>query len=187
MMAIQLKDIPNIRYRAELTDNVEITLKDYQNYFRTYKKSEESIEDNSFFSFFMGYDCVFPMDENLQNRKETAKHLSFITSKGTYLKVHFKYDFRFAAVNSEYYTEGEFQYIKTMIENALQGTNLFLCFMVSHFSQLAGKPSKAKPEHYHIIIGKYDDMSEEDYNKDVNLFVAHLKEKEVTVSNYDYE
>ena len=186
-MAIQLKDIPNIRYRAELTDNVEITLNDYHNYFRTYKKSEESIEDNSFFSFFMGYDCVFPMDENPKKREETANYLSSITSKGTYLKVHFKYDFRFAAVNSEYYTEGEFQHIKNTIENALQGTNLFLCFMVSHFSQLAGKPLKAKPEHYHIIISKYDDMSEEDYNNDVSLFVARLKEEGVTISNYNYE
>lgn len=180
-MAIQLKDVPHIGYRAEIIDDGNVTLSDYQNYFRIYKKSEETVEENSYYSYFKGYECIFPMQEDFNIRSENAKFLCLTTEGNTYLKMRFKYDFSLAAVNAEYYTDGEFKHVKSMIDKALEGTNLFLCFMVSHFSQLAGKPLKAKTEHYHLLIGKTIEMSEEEYTKNVNLFISNLEFQNIMV------
>lgn len=182
-LAVQLKDLPYIKFRAELTHNVYLEKTDFQNFFRIYKKQEEILSDDSFCCIYFGNKHIFQMKEDFLDRKE-AMELIYAAMKDTpYLSIYFKYDFRFAAVNDEYYTEGEFQFVKDLIEKALEGTNFYLCFMVSHFAQLVGKPLRVKDEHYHIIIGKYNDMGEEEYNKAIEKLTSYLEEHDTSVYN----
>lgn len=172
----QLRNIVNIRLRAAISPPTEaMGNKDFSNYFRIFKSSDENVEEDNFCSPFFAEGDVISMSEHYGDRKNAMEMISKALHKKVCIPVNLSYDFRLAAVHEEYCTEGEFQYMKRLIEKALNGTGLYLFFMVSHFNQIAGKPPRTKPEHYHLLLCGETKMDESEYNTAANRFVDNLR------------
>lgn len=175
-MAKQLKNIINIRLQAKFNPFFPAEDKHFHNYFRTFKKAEETLEGSYFCSPFFANGDILPFDEHYDNRIKNMTAISETIHGKECLYIYLVYDFRFAAVNEEYYTDGEFAYIKNLIGVALLGTGLYLCFMASHFNQIATySPLALKAEHYHILIDKEAEMDKTEYDAAINRFADNLK------------
>ena len=148
---------------------------DFLNYFRTFKKPEENVEENHFYSPAFASGSVLSMNEHFGDRNNAMQFIVKEHRNKAALSMYLVYDFKLAAVNEEYYTDGEFLFIKWLIEGALKETGLYLSFMVSHFNQLVGKPLYQKPEHYHALICRDREMDEFEYNVAVNRFAENLR------------
>lgn len=175
-MTKQLRDIKYIRLKAIFNPFHLVSKNCLLNYFRTFKKADENIEDNHFYSPFFSKGSVLPMNEHFGDRVNAKDTLAkeFVNKK--FLSIYLVYDFRFSAVNYPYHTNGEFAYIKWVLEKALKGTGLYLCFMVSHFNQFATfSPITLKLEHYHVLIDKEKEMSDVEYDVALNRFAENLK------------
>ena len=156
----KLSDINGIRFKTDIKLDYKVTKKEFQNYFRTFKPAEESVEENSFYSPFFSRGDVIPMHEHYGDRVNPIDVI-FNSLQGmdcVYLRI--EYDFKFAAVNEEYITDGEFLRLKEILKKACQGTDFYIAFMVSHFNQLVGKPAYQEKEHYHILLGKSKDTEQ---------------------------
>lgn len=147
-----LREIAHIALMAELrTDETDIS-RSFLNYFRLFKKREEDLSEDCFFSPFFRNGEVLPLSEDYGFRKDAMDAIVRNLAGHDYTAVCVTYDFRLAAVNEEYTTDGEFEYMKRTVEDAAKAQGLSLVFMVSHFNQLVGKELTRKPEHYHILL-----------------------------------
>ena len=151
---IPLRDIAHIGLKAEVRECETDLERSFPNYFRLFKKREESLGDDSFFSPFFKNGEITPLYEDYGFRKDAMDAIVQALNGRTCISVCVTYDFRLAAVNEEYTTDGEFEYMKQVIEDATKTRGLSLVFMVSHFNQLVGKELAQKPEHYHILLEK---------------------------------
>lgn len=176
-----IRNIPNIRMKVTIEPFVKAD-KLFPNYFRLFKKPEEFVEDNHFFSpdFSGGY--IFPMNEHYGDRKNAMDYILRQLDGEKCLSLYLSYDFSLAPVTEEYCTDGEFQYVKGLIERCLSGTELYLFFMVSHFNQLVGKPLHEKTEHYHVLIRKSRNFDDIEYDMAVSNFAEKLKSMELISS-----
>lgn len=179
----RLRDIINIRLKAEIYPCTKIKGdRDFSNYFRLFKNPDENVEENNFCSPFFSKGAVISMNEHYGDRKNAMEIITKAIRKKSYLPVYLSYDFRLAAVNEEYCTDDEFRHTKRLIEKSLDGTGLYLLFMVSHFNQLVGKSLKVKPEHYHLLLCGETEMDETEYDVAANRFADNLKKMEIISS-----
>lgn len=169
-----IRNIPNIRMRATLEPFVKAD-KLFPNYFRLFKKPEEFVEENNFFSSNFSGGDIIPMNEHYGDRKNAMDYILRQLDGEKCLSLYLSYDFSLAPVTEEYCTDGEFKYVKDLIEKCLSGTDLYLFFMVSHFNQLVGKPLREKPEHYHALICKARSFDDIEYDVAVSEFADKLK------------
>lgn len=175
-MTKQLKDIKNIRMKAIFNPFYLVKKNCLLNYFRIFKKNDENIEDNHFCSPFFSRGSVLPMNEHFGDRVNAKDTIAKEIVNKKFLSIYLVYDFRFSAVNYPYHTNGEFTYIKWVLEKALKDTGLYLCFIVSHFNQIATfSPRTLKKEHYHVLISKEMNMDEIEYDVAINQFADNLK------------
>lgn len=188
-MVYQLKDLRNIRMQVTITSFPELKPeRDFSNFFRTFKRPEENLNENHFYSPFFAQGCVIAMDEHFGERKNAMETILEGLKDNIYSLVYIFYDFRFVPPNLEYHTEGEFLYTKKLLEKALQGTGLYLFFLTSHYNQLIGKTEQLKPEHYHIVLCKEDEkMNEYDYDRAINIFADNLRKNEIMNVKIDCE
>lgn len=148
----QLKDIAHIALNAEVRANETDFERSFPNYFRLFKKREETLDEDSFFSPFFKGGAVTPMSNNYWVRKDAMNIIVQALKGKVCIPVCLTYDFRLAAVNEEYCTDGEFEYMKKITKEVAKELNLSVVFMVSHFNQLIGKELVRRPEHYHIML-----------------------------------
>lgn len=174
-MAKQLKNVKNIRLVATIDPFAMVKQGDFLNYFRTFKKPEENVEENHFCSPFFLNGSVLNMHEHYGERINAMQFIVRELRNKRLIAVYLCYDFKLAAVNEEYYTDGEFLFMKWLIEGALKETGLYLSFMVSHFNQLVGNPLYRKPEHYHLLICSDREMDDFEYDIAVNRFAENLR------------
>lgn len=173
-----IRNIPNIRIKAEL-ELFAKTNKLFSNYFRLFKKPEEIVEENSFFSSAFCNGDTITMNEHYGDRKDAMDYILRQLSDEECLSLSLTYSFGLTPVTEEYCTDGEFEYIKGLVEKALSDTDLYLFFMVSHFNQLVGKPLKKKTEHYHALICKTKKLDDFEYDIALNSFVKSLRKTEI--------
>lgn len=172
----QLRNIVNIRLKAVISPCTKAKGdRDFSNYFRIFKNPDENVEENNFCSPFFAKGDVISMNEHYGDRKNAMGIILKALHGKNFLPVYLSYDFRLAAVNEEYCTVGEFRYVKRLIEKALNGTGLYLFFMVSHFNQLVGKSLETKPEHYHLLLCGETEMDETEYDAAANQFADNLR------------
>lgn len=139
--------------------------KSLENYFRLFKKSEENIEDNEFFSPFFCENEIISMPENYGIRKSALEEIYNYIKNKTCLELDFRYDFRFVPPNVSYYMEDDFKKKKTIVENIAKECGLIIGVGVSHLEQIGAKDS-IKPEHYHFILC-FNDNSIFNFNGDI--------------------
>lgn len=173
-----IRNIPNIRMKATLEPFVKAD-KLFPNYFRLFKNPEEIVEENSFFSSSFSGGDIFSMNEHYGDRKNAMDYILRQLDGEECLSLYLSYDFSLAPVTEEYCTDGEFKYVKELIEKNLAETDLYLFFMVSHFNQLVGKPLREKTEHYHALICKARNFDDIEYDIAVNSFADKLKNMEL--------
>lgn len=181
---VPLRKLRGIRLQASLIFNSNLKERGFNNYFRTFKNVSESTEDNHFYSSCFGQGSIISMGEHYGDRVNAMEHI-IANLPEKYFVVDLRYDFRFAAVNQTYHTDGEFEYIKRLTENCLEDTGLYLFFMVSHFNQLVGKPLTQKPEHYHLIVAEQKEahFNSSMYQQAATLFIKKLTSmQEINVS-----
>lgn len=173
----QLKDIKNIRLTVAVNSRAITGGDDFSNYFRLFKNTSEIVSENSFYSPFFAGGVIVSMSEHYGDRKNAMEAISGLLRRKDYITVYLSYDFSLAAINDEYHTDGEFEFVKRLVEKALDGTGLYLAFMVSHFNQLTGKALSRKPEHYHAILCRENNCNY-DYDKAINGFADNLNKYE---------
>ena len=172
----ELRQIPNIILTAEIDAIHIITEREFDNYFRTFKKPEETLEYNSFCSpaYKNGITCPMPADYG--SRKYLINEIVNDIGFAYCLSLYLAYDFRFAPVNVEYFTNNDFDFVKEVLHKSLAGTNLKLYFVVSHFTQLRNNSIEGlKPEHYHILISQVKELDDVEYDIAINIFIENLK------------
>lgn len=149
---IPLRNIAHIALITELRMEETDFNRSFPNYFRLFKKKEESLYEDRFFSPFFKNGEITPLYEDYGFRKDAMNAIIQALKERTYIPVCLIYDFRLAAVNEEYCTDGEFEYMIQVVEKTAKERNMSVIFMVSHFNQLVGKELTKKPEHYHILL-----------------------------------
>lgn len=167
--------LPFIRLKAEIVPYAEITKNNFLNYFRTFKKVEEYVEDNHFYSPFFSCGDVLQMHEHFGDRKNAMDEIVSAIRKQVITEVNLRYDFRFVSGNKPYHTDGDFLSMKWRLTEALKGTNLYIAFLVSHFGQLTGNPLTEKAEHYHLLLCQEKKMDDAEYDLALNRFAEHLQ------------
>lgn len=170
-----IRKLPFIQMKAEIIPYAETSKKDFENYFRTWKKVEEYVEDNHFYSPFYCQGEVFRMNEHFGDRKNAMDEIFSGLRKRNCTEVNLRYDFRFVAGNTSYHTDGDFFSMKWLLSDALEGTGLYIAFLVSHFGQLTGNPLTEKAEHYHLLLCQEKKMDDAEYDLALNHFAEHLQ------------
>lgn len=167
-----LSNIKGIRMKGYVQTDYMPSYRDFHNFFRTFKPVEEYTEDNHFYSPFFSRGDIIRMHDNYGDRVNPMDYIWRNIKQKRQFNLRLEYDFRFAAVNEEYCTDGEFVRTLYKIENACKGTELYISFMVSHFSQLVGKPAYAEAEHYHILFKQPYERKEEQLNKFIDRLTS---------------
>ena len=152
-------------------------IREFHNYFRTFKRPEESLEDDSFCSPFFANGATLTLGDYYGDRANAMLTILRELQTKSYISMYLSYDFRFVKPNTEYDTAGAFQEIRQLLENALWGTDLYLFFMVSHFNQLIGKSEETKPEHYHVLLRPC--KMKADFLSAANKLSEHLKKNSI--------
>jgi hypothetical protein len=148
---MQLHEVPHIKIYVDLSTK-EVTSRDFNNYFRTFKSPNETLAHDCIYSPYLEEETYLLTDDYI-TRTEILKEL-LARFEGIYINAYFAYDFRNAPVNLNYETNKEFNYIGKILTDTVEGTNLSLWFMVSHFRQFTDKAGTClKPEHFHCIFG----------------------------------
>lgn len=152
---MQLHEVPHIRLNADFEIKC-ITERGLNNYFRTFKPSEETLQYDCICSPFFESDFVYALSDDYAGRMELLESLKSHIS-GEYISVRLTYDFSNTPVKLNYSTENEFQYIGSILDELSQRTNLSLILLVSHFRQFGNKSGTViKPEHFHCLLGADD-------------------------------
>ena len=153
---MQLHEIPHIRLDADFEIKC-ITERDLNNYFRTFKPSEETLQHDCICSPFFESNSVYALSDDYAGRMELLESLKSYIS-GEYISVRLTYDFSNAPVKLNYSTKNEFQYIGSILDELSQRTNLSLVLLVSHFRQFGNKNGTViKPEHLHCLLSANND------------------------------
>lgn len=169
-MSKALKDLFLLRANMEIEPFVKITKGTFGNYFRTFKNIEENVECNHFCCPLIAEGDTLSMNEHYGDRLNALDTIWRTASKLNCTCINLRYDFKLVAGNTEYYTDGDFERIREIFEKALDGTELELFFMVSHFGQLVGTDLRERPEHYHMLICPVREMDEIEYDVAINQF-----------------
>lgn len=170
-----IRKLPFIQMKAEIIPYAETSKKEFENYFRTWKKVEEYVEDNHFYSPFFSCGDVLQMHEHFGDRVNAMGEILPALKKKVITEVNLRYDFRFVSGNKPYHTDGDFFSMKWMLSDALEGTGLYIAFLVSHFGQLTGNPLTEKAEHYHLLLCQEKKMDDAEYDLALNRFAEHLQ------------
>ncbi len=174
-----LSKISGIRLKGYIQFDYSPVKRDFYNFFRTFKPVEENTEDNHFYSPFFAKGDIIRMSDNYGDRINPLDSIYSQLKRSKYLYIRLEYDFTYAAVNEEYYTDNEFKYTIDKLEKACKGTDLYIAFMVSHFNQLVGKPAYLEKEHYHILLSKSRDTEQS-----IKKFLLQLKASNSNIQMY---
>ena len=173
-MCKPLRELPFVKIKVTIVPYEVITNQKFKLYFRTFKNKEECVEDNHYSSTYLGHEDDNEMAEHYGCRKSAMDMIYREIRNKKCSSAYLVYDKKFVPCGLSYHTDGEFAFVKNLIEEALQGTGLFMAFLVSHFNQLSGKNLTEKPEHYHLLLRPLKQLSDNEYMTALKKFADNL-------------
>lgn len=171
-----LREIPNIKINGKII--VTNQLVDLQAMFRVWTIANEDTSFDSIYLPDFKEGQVVPYKETQTTESWFIQHLAEILHSPV-AECKFTYDFLLTPVLVPYTTRGEAENFVNLIRNCLEGTELSLLLLLSHFRQNADKKGTAyKPEHYHFLIpqGETDD---EQFEQGIYRFIDNLKKQKL--------